>query len=327
MKTYQSFGLVMFAAASLVATARVEAMTLEQVIALDPALGQLPESIAADGGGNLYISMGSQVARVDASRNLTTLATLPVPMGAFATGVKLAPNGRLFVAAGAFDPALDASYVFSVSRSNGNVSVVADLDPDGFPNDLAFDDRGATFLTDSALGAIWKITPNGAASIWLSDPLLQGNPETSVFGLPFGANGITFDRNKRKLYVSNTDLGAILEIEVRRSGAPGDVEVLAADPRLVGADGIALDRSGTLYVAVNSQDQLATVNRHGEVRVIAQGGLLDGPSSFAFGVAPCDRHTLYLTNFAISRATGAQPGVPHPAILSLRVSTPGLALP
>lgn len=327
MKIHGTLGIVMFAVASLVATTPVEATSLEQVIALNPALGQLPESIAADGSGNLYVSMGNQVARLDASHNLTTLATLPVPAGAFATGVKLAPNGRLFVATGAFDPALDASYVFSVGRSSGNVGVVADLDPDGFPNDLAFDDAGATFLTDSALGVIWKITPNGTASIWLSDPLLQGNLEAPVFGLPFGANGITFDRQKRTLYVSNSDLGAILEIDVRRNGTPGDVEILAADPRLVGADGIALDRSGTLFVAVNPQDQLATVSRRGEVSVIAQAGLLDGPSSFAFGVAPCDKHTLYLTNFAISRASGAQPGVPRPGILSLRVSTPGLSLP
>lgn len=327
MKMYETVALGMLAVASLCVTAGAEAAEPRQVIAFNPALGQLPESIAADENGNLYVSMGSQVARLDAARNLTTLASLPVPAGAFATGVKFGPNGQLYVAAGGFDSSLDASYVFSVSKDTGSVSVVADLDPDGFPNDLAFDAAGATFLTDSFLGAIWKIAPSGAASIWLSDPLLQGNPNAPTLGLPFGANGIAFDRLKRTLYVSNLDLGAILQIRVLPNGAPGPVEILAADPRLVGADGIALDRSGTVFVAVNAQDQLATVDRRGRVRVIAQGGLLDGPSSFAFGVAHCDRHTLFITNFAIARASGPSPETARPGILSLAVSTPGLRLP
>jgi sugar lactone lactonase YvrE len=122
-------------------------------------------------------------------------------------------------------------------------------------------------------------------------------------------------------------LGAVVEIEMKRNGQPGDVEVLAAEPALVGADGLAMDVSGTLYVAANGQDQLATVDKQGRVRVLAQGGALDGPSSLAFGTSHCDRHTLFLTSFAILRALGAKPGVPNPGILSMRVNVPGLRLP
>jgi sugar lactone lactonase YvrE len=96
---------------------------------------------------------------------------------------------------------------------------------------------------------------------------------------------------------------------------------------LVGADGLAMDRSGTLYVAVNTQDQLATVDKRGRITVLTSGAPLDGPSSLAFGIAPCERHSLFITNFAISRASGAKPGTPNPGLLSLRVSTPGLELP
>lgn len=327
MRIHETLALGAFTVGLFFATTRAEAAVPEQVLALNPALGQLPESMAVDERGNFYLSMGSQVAKVSSSLAVTTLATLPIPTGGFATGVKVGPRGDLFVAAGAFDPNLHSSYVFEVDKRTGSVAVVAHLVPDGFPNDMAFDDSGAVFLTDSALGVIWKVRPGGAPSVWLSDPLLEGNPNAPVFGAPFGANGIAFDQRKKTLYVANTDLGAILEIRVLPSGAPGDVAVFAADSKLLGADGIAFDRSGTLYVAVNTQDQLATVDKRGRVNVIAHGGLLDGPSSLAFGVAPCDRHTLFLTNFAISRASGTQPGVPNPGILSLRVSTPGLMLP
>lgn len=329
MKSHETFAWGLLGVALLIAAPAIAAppvATPQQVVALDVNLGQLPESLAVDGDGNFYVSMGSRLAKIDPSHNVTTLATLP-PEGASATGVKFAPNGKIYVATAAFDPSADASYVFSVDKVTGAVGVVADFDPDGFPNDIAFDAAGATFVTDSALGAIWKIVPGGAPSLWLSDQLLLGNPNGSTFGVPFGANGIVFDHTKRKLYVSNTDLGAVLEIDIQRNGAPGDVEVLASAASLVGADGLAIDRSGTLYVAVNTQDQLATVDRHGNIRIIAQGGLLDGPSSFAFGVRPCDHHTLYLSNFAIARASGVIPGMPHPGILSLRVSTPGLPLP
>jgi sugar lactone lactonase YvrE len=312
---------------ALLLTTNAEAATPRQLLALNPALGQLPESLAVDDDRNFYVSMGSQVAKIDPSYALSTLATLPLPVGAFATGVKFAPNGRLFVASGGFDPALDASYVFSLDASTGSVSVVTALEPDGFPNDMAFDDAGTTYLTDSFLGVVWKITPGGTASIWVSDPLLLGNPSAPVLGLPFGANGIVFDRAKRKLFVANTDLGAILQIRVRSNGSPGDVEVFASGPELVGADGLAMDRSGKLYVAVNAQDQLVTVDRRGRIAVLASGGLLDGPSSLAFGTAGCDRHSLFITNFAISRASGAKPGTPNPGLLSLKVSTPGLELP
>jgi sugar lactone lactonase YvrE len=327
MLIQHTFALGALGLGALLLATNAEAASPQQLLALNPALGQLPESVAVDANGNFYVSMGSQVAKIDSSYALSTLADLPLPAGAFATGVKFAPNGRLFVASGAFNPALDASYVFSVDASSGGLNVETALDPDGFPNDMAFDDAGTTYLTDSFLGVVWKLAPDGTASIWASDPLLLGNPSAPVFGLPFGANGIVFDRAKRKLFVANTDLGAILQIRVGANGAPGDVEVFASAPELVGADGLAMDRAGKLYVAVNAQDQLATVDKRGRIAVLASGGLLDSPSSLAFGAAHCDRHSLFITNFAIMRASGAKPGTPNPGLLSLRVSTPGLKLP
>jgi sugar lactone lactonase YvrE len=177
------------------------------------------------------------------------------------------------------------------------------------------------------LGRVWKIDVHGHATTWLSDPLLAGDPEHAALGQAFGADGIAFDRNKRNLYISNLDFGMILRVSVLRDGSPGAVSVFALDARLKGADGIAFDEVGTLYVAVNAQDRLATVDRRGFVTVLAEGSPLDGPSSLAFGVRRCDRHKLFLTNFAISRASGAQSGTPHPGILSLEVSHKGLPLP
>jgi sugar lactone lactonase YvrE len=297
------------------------------VASFDPALGELPESIAQDARGNLYVSMAASVVKVTPERVVSTLVTLPIAEGAFAAGVKLGPDGFLYVASAALDPALQASFVWRVSRETGVAEQVAALDPSGFPNDLAFDDQGNVFVTDPFLALIWKIDATGAATVWLSDTAFEGTPDQPALGTAFGVDGIAFDRGKRCLYLSNLDRGAILRVGVGRDASPGSVQVVAQDPRLRGADGIALDAAGLLYVAVNAQDRIATVDRQGRLGVLVEGGLLDGPSSLAFGVPGRDRHTLFITNFAISRATGLVPGAPRPGILSLQVTRPGLPIP
>ncbi len=141
----------------------------------------------------------------------------------------------------------------------------------------------------------------------------------------FGANGIAFDASHRHLYVGNTDCGRVLRIAVR-DGSATDVDVLVQNESLKGADGIAFDERGTPYVAVNALDRIATVDRYGYISVYAQGAPLDAPSSLVFGSDCNGPHTLYLSSFALYRANGFIPGVPHPAIQSIPVPFAGLDL-
>ncbi|HKO93527.1 MAG TPA: hypothetical protein VJU61_20375, partial [Polyangiaceae bacterium] len=92
-------------------------------------------------------------------------------------------------------------------------------------------------------------------------------------------------------------------------------------------DGIALDRRGTLFVNVNASDSFASVSPSGRLRILAQGGLLDAPSSVVFGATEGDRFEMYVTSSAFSRTLGLQPGEPHPALLVAPVRAPGLPLP
>lgn len=298
---------------------------LSKVVALDPNIGELPESIAADCEGNLYVSTAVSVEKIAPNGAVSVLATLPVPANqAFTTGVKLAPDGRLVVGTASFDPTLGAAGVWKVSRSTGAFELVTPLDPSGFPNDFAFDDAGNIFVTEPFLGRIYKIGPNGSPSVWISDPALVGDPIAPALPIhDFGVDGIAFGKNKQHLYVTNLDKGQILRIPVRANGSAGPIEVFASDPLLKGADGIAFDKQWTLYVAVGASDRIATVDKSGHVSVFAQGGLLDGPSAFVFGTRPSDKKTLYITNFAIVRVLqglSAQPGV-------LKVSVPHAGLP
>ncbi len=315
-----------FAIALLPAAAAMASPPVSIVETFDPQQGELPESVTADDAGNLYVSVGGTLCKLTTDHQLSLLATLPIPQGAVSLGVKVGPDGFLYVSSAGFPPSPPAPFVWRVSPA-GDVSLFASFPEESIPNDLAFDPRGDLYVTDSALGQIWKIDPAGSPPVWLADPLLQGDPaHPAAVVSALGANGIAFDRSRRHLYVGNTDFGRILRIGIQRGRAHG-IEVVASSDVLVGADGIAFDATGTLYVAVNTTDRIVTVNKKGEVSLLVEGAPLDSPSSLVFGTRCPNRRTLYFTNFAIQRAIGVKPGTPQPSLASVPVPFPGLDLP
>jgi len=282
---------------------------------------EIPESVTTDERGNLYVSVGNTIRKRAPGGVFGVFATLPLPINAL--GVKVGPDGCVYSASTSLSD-VPGAFVWRICSAE-SVEVFAELDQSGAPNDLAFDDCGNLFVTDPLLARIWKLDRRGNPQVFVEHPLLAGTPEDPALVFrAVGVNGIAFDRQQRFLYVSNTDRGSILRIDLRsRHPAPS---VFAQDRRLRGADGIAFDREQTLWVAVNALDSLLTISEHGQVRQRAQAGLLDGPSSLVFGATRRDRDQLYLMSSAFSRTLGFQAGTPRPALLEMRVATPGLPL-
>lgn len=292
----------------------------------DPMMGQLPESITADDSGNLYFSMGGTLQKYTTDHQLVTVATIPVPVmqGAATLGVKVGPDGFIYMATAAFAPNLSTAFVWKISPA-GQVTQFADLNqPGAIPNDLVFDPAGNLYVTDSGLGQIYKIDPQGQVAVWFNHPLLLGDPSNPVAGNPLGANGIAFAPLGCHLYVANSDFGRIVRIGFHHGRARG-IETVTTSELLRGADGIAFDALGILFVAVNTSDRVATVGWNGRVAVLVEGSPLDAPSSLVFGTRRADRHTLFLTNFAIMRVNGLKTDhPPMPSLASLPVLFPGL---
>ena len=137
------------------------------------------------------------------------------------------------------------------------------------PNALAFDKAGNLWVSDSFQGAIFRINnpagcaPGCAVTTIAHDPLLA----TAGFP-PFGANGIAFNADESALFIANTGDDRVLKLDL----ASNAVSEFAQS--INGADGIAFDSRGRLWVAANQNDEVVALNANG--RVVARLGEFQG---------------------------------------------------
>ena len=233
-----------------------------------------PEGIAVDQRGLVYASSFAfapvaNVCVLDANGRLRR--TIPVAAGpagvASLLGMLFVPGQGLYVTDFADGAAPHGRLLRLDAR--GHATVVTD----GFaaPNAIAVDRRGRLYVSDSFAGTVTRVAPDGSGRVtWASDPKLAtaGQP-------PFGANGLAFDAAGAHLYVANTGDSSVLRIPVLASGEAGPVEVFArgADldvatggtQSLHGADGIAFDQDGNLWICANQANELQVLSPDAEL--------------------------------------------------------------
>jgi sugar lactone lactonase YvrE len=172
-----------------------------------------------------------------------------------------------------------------------------------FPNSIAEDGSGNLYVSDSALGTINRISQDGSHNVvWASSPLFQ----TSGFP-PVGINDLAFDRNSANLYATNTGDSRVLRIPLLRNGNAGAVQVFAdgatinarqhTTDALHGADGLAFDVAGNVYVAANQIGEIQVLSPAGKLiaRYAGAGSTeLDFPASLVFKGTQ-----LYFTNASL----------------------------
>ncbi len=279
---------------------------LTRVLSMSPP--NLPESIALDNRGNMYMGLpfAHSVVKSTPSGTMTTLATFPI--STFPLGVRLDHKRNIFVA-------VAGSGIWEIPAAGGPAKQL--VNQPGLWNGLAFDRRGNLFVSESHGGAVWRLSENGTFTIWSDSPLLLGTTSAGPCGLvhpavpsfgPLGANGIEFNKHG-DLLVANTDLGTIVRIRTNRDGSAGAASVFAGpDCNLWGADGVAIDSRDNLYVAANSKGQIDRVDPEGEVEVLAAGAPLNFPSDLAFPKAG-ERDQIFISNFAAFATSAGTPGV------------------
>jgi sugar lactone lactonase YvrE len=273
------------------AESTLESRRLGKVITVatfDPAQSQLPEGVALDDEGNIYVGFypTGQILKIAPNGAQSTLATFDVGSnGGGIVGFALDEENNLYVCLASFDAATHG--IWKVDPK-GNTSLIANLDPTGFPNALVFDDNGNLFVTDSYLGAIWKVSKSGEATLWLKDPLLA-----PIFA--YGANGIEFDRGD--LFVANTDQASIVRVKLGDDSSSPHAEIFVQSPALYGADGISFDVRHNAYVTSDYINILVKVSPEGDIATLATAkDGLDFPADTYFGQKHGQRKFLFWTN-------------------------------
>jgi sugar lactone lactonase YvrE len=305
------------------------------IVEFDATAGQQPEGVAVDRAGNVFMSIAPLGQLLKLAPGATEPKVFSVVPGIDAQGgdlgmLGLAVDRRGDVYAGVVAKA--AQGIWRFDRRTGAATRLPGTEAIPFPNGLAFDRRGNLYVASSSegpapgggfLGGIWRVSRRGAVERIMADPALGGTGQLVPTGV--GANGIAHRRGR--LFVVNTEQGTLLRIRVRPDGMLGVPKVLASGAKLGGADGIALDVRGRIYVAVIGQSAIVRVDHRGRIRSLADADDgLDWVSSLAFDTRRGHRRTMYAVNFAIGTQFGNPPG--HgPALLTMPVDAPGMLLP
>jgi sugar lactone lactonase YvrE len=276
---------------------------------LDPASADrtvIVESITADKEGRLYLPerVTGNILRIDpkapksvAVGRIEAREIKGKKVDASPSGIAFNQAGDLFVAVGPFS---------EVVRIRG-----ADLNPakpglaqtfatgTAGANGIAFDRHGNLFISGGASGIVYRVGSSGGAA----QPGTQIEKHTRT--LPDGetqqaivANGLEFDA-KGVLHVADTARGAIWKVVIETDSKGGKPSLLAQSPLLEGADGLAFDRSGKLWVAANERNAIVTVTPDGQVREIAKNGG-SGPLEFPAAIVFVG-NTAYIANFDTAR--------------------------
>jgi sugar lactone lactonase YvrE len=195
-------------------------------------------------------------------------------------GMKIHPDGkRLFICVGdanyskftAQDTRKKMSRLISLDIETGKR--LSDLDLAGlipgnhFPNDLVFDDQQNIYVTDSYAHAIYKITPDGQASVFAKNKVF----ETEGVGL----NGIVYHPDGY-LLVDNSNTGQIYKVDLNN---PQNVQKVAINQYFLGADGLLLSSNDILTVVANGGNnkvyQLKTEDNWKTARLCGTTALAD----------------------------------------------------
>jgi sugar lactone lactonase YvrE len=300
---------VAFVFVSIAEVAAADSGGVERFATLPKPGPGFPEGIAADHAGRIYVSTfdfstDNVIHVFGRNGHLQTTISLP---GVVPLGLEFDQAGNLYVANFVGGTVLKFTPPFNSGSLPAQTFAVCGGAGAGCGlNALAFDAAGDLYASDSFGGNVFKLDlPSGAVSTLVANDLFK--PGSHGFP-PFGANGLAFDAAGGNLYIANTADDRILKYEL----ASGALSVFAES--INGADGIAFDRHGRLWVAANQGDEIVALNAKGRVverlgsfRGVGKDGAAKGllfPASIVIS-----RGSIYVTNLALAltAAVGDEP--------------------
>jgi sugar lactone lactonase YvrE len=299
--------LALFLGACATMQSRSQAVSI--LVDLDPASADrtvIVESITADKEGRLHLPdrVTGNILRVDTKvpksvvvGRIEAREIKGKNVNADPSGIAFNPQGDLFIAVGPFSEVVRIKGAELNPAKPGAAQTFATGTAGA--NGIVFDRQGNLFVSGGASGIVYRVGPNGGAA----QPAVQ--IEKHARTLPDGktqqatvANGLEID-SKGVLHVADTARGAIWRVTIGADGKGGKPTLLAQSPLLEGADGLAFDRTGKLWVAANERNAIVTVTPDGQVEEIAKNGS-NGPLEFPAAIVFVGG-TAYIANYDTPR--------------------------
>jgi gluconolactonase len=232
--------------------------------------------IAAPDGSLLFTeTSASRITKIDSDGNVSTF--LENSNGS--NGLGFDAKGRLISV-----QTTPKQTRVGVIYPKGSETTLAEVD--GRPNDLTVAKNGGVYFTvpAGANSAVFYIAPGGTA---IKTSASIENP-----------NGITLSRDEKTLYVNNTRGDYIVAFDIQSDGRLTNQRNFAryqgttktADGVTSGADGLAIDNDGRLYVAINTSGGVQVFSPQGEY--LGTIPTSRGAQNLAF--AGPDKRTLYV---------------------------------
>jgi len=167
------------------------------------------------------------------------------------------------------------------------------------PNAMTFSRAGHLYVSDSFQGAIYRIDNVAHCTTPCFVTVVAQDPMLATAGFPpFGANGIALNADETALLIANTGDNRVLRLDL----ATKAISIFAES--IHGADGIATDDSGRVWVVANQGDEIIGLNESG--RVVARLGEFHGitsdgaPIGLLFPASPVILGDwIYVTNLAL----------------------------
>lgn len=239
---------------------------------------------------------------------------------------------------------------------NPTISVYATYPAGGGPEDMAFNQFGTLYASDSNLGVVYAIPPGGGTPQLVIGPAGSGAlvSDNGLLQSPLeglSPNGMVFSQDYSTLYVANTWADSVVAFDVNSQGqVTGNARIFAqnknddleeyptgfdglvqsdtqigpaASTWLNGPDGLALDSRGDVWVASILGDTITELDSKGHViatygtSAVTASGLLNMPASLTFVGS-----TLYATNLGLFTGLAGQPNLPF-RVVSCQVGVTG----
>lgn len=221
-----------------------------------------PEGLAWDPSAQHFL-VGSlhhrTIAAVsDAGVVDTLISDVSLPENVTVLGLAVdSVNRRLLAAIQAMEPLPHFSALAAYDLRSGNRLFLSLLPTDDatagtrqIANAVAVDFRGNAYVTNSAGNYIWKVKPDGEASIFSRSRAFTDHPVDHDAPSSFcGLNGIAYDR-KGYLLVVQTNTGKMFKVDED----DGTARLVLLNKDLTLADGIAIRSDGVVLVV--SQNRL-----------------------------------------------------------------------